>query len=128
MKCFFKIYVDDVSRLSHLYVVLCVHYTIPSKCCSYKNYVKPFLFLVPHLLVEPNLLTSNSLDIYLSPCNCSEKMFVVLMFVKLFEMKMSPCDTLSVYFCHGKTCDNAKSIKMHSLDDNRYLISYHLTP
>ena len=70
--------IDDVSQLSHFYVLLCVHYTILSKCCSYKNYVKPFLFLVPHLLVEPNLLTSNSLNIYFSQFHCSEKMFVVL--------------------------------------------------
>ena len=80
--CFnFKMYVDDiddVSQYSHFYVLLCVYYTIVSKCCSYKNYVKLFLFLVPHLLAEPNFLTSNSLDIYFSPCNCSEKMFVVL--------------------------------------------------
>ena len=127
----FKIYVDDiddVSQLSHFYVLLWVYCTILSKCCSYKNYVKTLLFLVPHRLVEPNLLTSNSLDIYFSPCNCSEKMFVVLYSWNYSKWRCHPVTHCLYIFCYRKTCDYAKSIKMHSLDDNRYLISYHLTP
>ena len=119
--------IDDVSQPSHFYVLLWVYCTILSKCCSYKNYVKTFLFLVSHRLVEPNLLTSNSPDIYFLQCTCSEKMFIVLCLCNHSKWR---CHTVThcLFFCHKRTRDDAKSIEMQNIDDNKHCISYHLTP
>ena len=111
--------IDDVSQLSHFYVLLRACYTILSKCCSYKNYVKPFLFLVPHLLVEPNLVTSNSPDIYFSPCNCSDKMFVVLYLWSYSKWRCHPvthCLCIFVIERHVIMLSLSKCIALMTID------------